>query len=162
MPVETGAEANVARGSTPIPDSTASEPESSEGDDLPRRLSEKGWNGAMIKSERRFPFNRCVCRGCYPCHAILPHRLQPCCMLQHLNAFGNLHHVTVLLSPQPDLLCCFAGAKHTLGITGEDDLQLQILWPDAFSTWVDKSELHSRPHTHLSLIQFYESKTRPK
>ena len=95
MPVEAGAEANVASGSTPVPDYTASVLESSEGADLPRRLSEKGWNGAIIKSERRFPFNRCVCQGNYHCHASLPHRLQPCCMPQHLNAFGHLLHVTV-------------------------------------------------------------------
>ena len=53
-----------------------------------------------------------------------------------------------------------AGAKRQLGDNGVDELEVQILWPDEFSAWVDRIELHIRPHTHLTLIKFYESKTR--
>ena len=60
------------------------------------------------------------------------------------------------------LLLGFAGAKHSTNSAGEDELQLQIAWPDSLSMWVDKCELHKRPHTHLSLIKFYESKTKPR
>ena len=70
--------------------------------------------------------------------------------------------VFTLPSVQASLLLGFAGAKHSTNSAGEDELQLQIAWPDSLSIWVDKRELHKRPHTHLSLIKFYESKTKPR
>ena len=45
---------DLTRACTPIPDSTADEaeqPDQAEGDGLARRLTEKGWEGAVIKSE---------------------------------------------------------------------------------------------------------------
>ena len=53
-----------------------------------------------------------------------------------------------------------AGVKRKHVENGEDELEVQIMWPDQFSARVDRTELHMRPHTHLDLIKFYESKTR--
>lgn len=53
-----------------------------------------------------------------------------------------------------------AGAKREVRENGEDELEVHLLWPDGFSAWVDRTELHLRPHTHMTLIKFYESKTR--
>ena len=45
---------DLTRADTPIPDSaaeSAGSPENAEDDDLMHRLSEQGWDGAVIKSE---------------------------------------------------------------------------------------------------------------
>ncbi|CAL8462305.1 g1837 [Coccomyxa elongata] len=44
----------------------------------------------------------------------------------------------------------------------DDVLLLRIHWPDGHSAWVNRYALHVRPHCHLKLIDFYESKAKPK
>ncbi len=51
-----------------------------------------------------------------------------------------------------------AGARHE----ENDVLLLRIHWPDDFSAWVNRYALHVRPHCHMKLIDFYESKAKPR
>ncbi|BDA46166.1 hypothetical protein COCOBI_08-2580 [Coccomyxa sp. Obi] len=44
----------------------------------------------------------------------------------------------------------------------EDVLLLRIHWPDGHCAWINRYALHVRPHCHLKLIDFYESKAKPK
>ncbi|KAK9906666.1 hypothetical protein WJX75_005771 [Coccomyxa subellipsoidea] len=44
----------------------------------------------------------------------------------------------------------------------DDVLLLRIRWPDGFNSWVNRFALHVRPHCHMALIDFYESKAKPK
>lgn len=53
---------------------------------------------------------------------------------------------------------CSTGARHE----ADDVLLLRIHWPDGHSAWVNRYALHVRPHCHLKLIDFYESKAKPK
>ena len=56
------------------------------------------------------------------------------------------------------MMVCCAGARHE----ADDVLLLRIRWPDGFNSWVNRFALHVRPHCHMALIDFYESKAKPK
>ena len=163
--ISTGAAGRPASNSMPISNMAAVEPAGEDDEDatyLHTSISEKGWYGAYIKS--RLPFSSHMQKaGTYAIKG-----WGDCPSATTSSCITGLHIEKVewwlssALLFTASLLLGLAGAKHSTNSSGKDELQLQIAWPDRLSMWVDKLELHMRPHTHLSLIRFYESKTKPK
>ena len=52
-------------------------------------------------------------------------------------------------------------APHATGAKQEGEvMRLRLNWPDGQQEWVHHTALHMRPHWHMRMIAFYESKAK--
>lgn len=58
---------------------------------------------------------------------------------------------------QRHIYIIFSGARHV-----EGGMDLHVTWPDGYHAWIFNHHLKTRPHCHLKLIEFYESRTKRK